>query len=211
LANKEIVQLLDKAIKVRVDLAKRPDLAQRFLSRELPTVIFFDADGQELERTRGFLDPEMFKTEFARAHDPEANFPALARKAAENREDLVLQEGLLNAYLSRHMLDEGLALVDELATLAPVGQEGWPGEMMLWRGLLLERGKRWAEAIEILNVFLVDHPQHVLIEEGFFLKAKCAHLKGDAELAKGTLNDFLAKFPFSPRVPEAQELIDYKY
>ena len=50
----------DKILVVKIDVDKEPTLAEKFQVMSVPTVIVLK-DGQELERTIGFVDKEGYK------------------------------------------------------------------------------------------------------------------------------------------------------
>jgi uncharacterized protein YyaL (SSP411 family) len=56
-----VVELLrDKFIAVKVDVDARPDLAERYGDWGWPATVFFSADGDEVGKLKGYIDPDRF-------------------------------------------------------------------------------------------------------------------------------------------------------
>ena len=52
--------LRDKFIAVKVDVDARPDLAERYGDWGWPATVLFSADGAEIGKFKGYIDPERF-------------------------------------------------------------------------------------------------------------------------------------------------------
>ena len=56
----------EKAVAVKIDVDQHSDLASKYGIRSLPTIIFTNADGEEVSRFIGYRDAEGFLKEFNR-------------------------------------------------------------------------------------------------------------------------------------------------
>ena len=56
----------EKAVAVKIDVDQHSDLASKYGIRSLPTIIFTNADGEEVSRFIGYRDAEGFLKEFKR-------------------------------------------------------------------------------------------------------------------------------------------------
>lgn len=61
-----ITSVKDKAVAVKIDVDENGTLASKYSIRSLPTVVFVDADGNELSRFIGYRDAEGFLKEFSK-------------------------------------------------------------------------------------------------------------------------------------------------
>ena len=63
----EVIDLVkEKAVAVKIDVDQYGDLASKYGIRSLPTIIFTNADGEEVSRFIGYRDAEGFLKEFNR-------------------------------------------------------------------------------------------------------------------------------------------------
>lgn len=74
-----------------------------------------------------------------------------------------------------------------------------------------ERGKRWQQALEAVDVFLREYPQSSLRWEGRFLKAAVLNKSGKGEEARGEYGAIIEDRPGKPLVAEAWYLIGLSY
>ena len=59
-ANTTVDALSDKFVCVKIDTDKNQDLSKKYGVRGLPTVVFFDKEGKEINRIVGFRGPDDF-------------------------------------------------------------------------------------------------------------------------------------------------------
>ena len=57
----------DKAVALRIDAEKQPELARRYQIDAYPTLLLLKADGTEIDRFVGFREPATFLAEFTSA------------------------------------------------------------------------------------------------------------------------------------------------
>jgi len=66
-SDKEVINSVrERAVAVKIDVDKRADLASKYGIRSIPTIIFTDANGEEVSRFIGYRDAEGFLKEFDR-------------------------------------------------------------------------------------------------------------------------------------------------
>lgn len=66
-SDKEVINSVqERAVAVKIDVDKRGDLASKYGIRSIPTIIFTDADGEEVSRFIGYRDAKGFLEEFNR-------------------------------------------------------------------------------------------------------------------------------------------------
>lgn len=115
--------LAERVVAIRVELEREEDLARRLRVEAVPTVLFVDAEGAELDRLTGFLEPQRFLS-IARGslQGKDALARARARVAADAK-DVRARLEIARILLDRGSHAEALA---ELLWCFDHGAEGDP-------------------------------------------------------------------------------------
>lgn len=100
--------LVAKAVAIKVDVEKRDDLSSRFRIHVVPTILFLNDAGIELDRITGYVDGRSFKPEaesILAGGDPVAR---VKKRLVGRENDPHLRIDLARAYSDRGQLQESL-------------------------------------------------------------------------------------------------------
>ncbi len=112
-ADEDVLALIDEAyVPIYVDQDARPDVSARYEDWGWPATVLFDADGTELAKLRGYVEPERFAALLAAFRDdptpgPSAIAPAPPRLDRARALDPALRDELEQRRLSAYDDDNG--------------------------------------------------------------------------------------------------------
>ncbi len=137
----QVLALLEKNfISVKADHDKRPDLAERYRDWGWPATIVFAADGTEIVKRAGYIDPDAMRRMLTAIIDdpsPEAGQLSLPKQFIR---EAVLSEATRSKLLQRHIQ----AYDTELGGLA-INQKFIDRDSVEWDLLLAKKGDKDAE------------------------------------------------------------------
>ncbi|MFC1600731.1 thioredoxin family protein [Candidatus Sumerlaeota bacterium] len=211
LADDKVQELLKDCLVVRVNAYVSRKWAKRYGVRELPVIVLLDARGRELDRSQTLYFPNDFASFHVRAHDPERNFQALVKEAEEGPANFELQNGLLEEFVRRGQLAAGLKLLERVLETTPAEEREWRIKFAYQRGLLNSQAGRFPQALEALEAFYAEFPNDEKAQDYFFLKTDVLIKMSREPEAKKVLEEFIDKYPTSPRAKQARDMVKHTF
>lgn len=208
-AHPEVIRRLQSMTCGKVNTEQQPGLGRRFGVRGLPTVLFLDRHGQEIDRLNGFVPGEPFAQYL---DDVMAQADHSATRAEELRRDPrnpVRVYALADELIAQGRLEEAEPL---LARLTPVGADaGSAVEAEAVLDLAVVRAGRGdrERACAILTKFLTAYPHSPRRLEAALRLGQLLAEKGEIEAARAHLERVAAAGQGSWKAAEARRLLGH--
>ncbi len=196
---KESVQkLAAQFIPVKINAYAESKLSEQYGIAGTPTLLILDQQGVELSRLPGYVASDRVE------HYLEEAVPALADKGGK-AELWMKAQGLIDQghYEEALPVLESFLSGDLGSDLA--GKEEWARFML---ALAYGKKENHARARELFEQFIQKFPDSELMDKALYCLALAKLHLSDRDSARQTLTDLLAKYPQSPVVKQAQELLN---
>ncbi|MFC2161608.1 hypothetical protein ACFLRX_08160 [Acidobacteriota bacterium] len=178
------------------------DWSTTFSTPGTPTVIFLDAEGEEIDRFFGFGGEDAGKEEvFQMLKDFSAGVNTLAAVKAEleqNPEDVDINYKMAKKYFRRYEMPEAIPYFEKVLELDPDNTKGYKEEASYRVALQLARTQSDPSALE---VFIASNPENKDYLRTAYLTAASTHARNkDLEKAKKLYEAAMETLPDDARL-----------
>ena len=126
----KVVDFLNSTVPVKYDCEKGygETLAKQFKVVAYPTMVLLDAQGREIDRHLGYLDPPEFLEVMEGYAKGIGTVAFYEKKIAENPNDIETLHTLGTKYTDAVRVDEAVAALEKVMELDPGDERGWRAE-----------------------------------------------------------------------------------
>lgn len=178
-------------------------LANSMQIRQFPAVIFYDSNGEELDRIVGYKEPSSFLRLAVEAIDPKSNYVLLRERLRSNPKDVEALYYMGRKYQRRGNPDQAAKYFDQVADLDPQNTTGFADNLLLRRAERLQMQARFQPALEMIERLEVKHPDTDEKDYAQYLKARLLWVLDRREESLAGYRQFLKDFPLSEYKPQA--------
>lgn len=196
-----------KYINLRVTVSDEDytDWRKRFKTSGTPTVVFLDANGEEIDRFVGFGGDEEAKEEtFQMVKDFAAGIntlPAILAEQEKNPEDVDIDYKLAKKYLARYEVAKATPLFEKVLELDPDNTKGYKEEATYRVALSAARSQRDPMALE---AFIASNPKNRdYLYSAYTTVARTHAGNENLDKARETYEKGLEAFPDNARMMNA--------
>ncbi|GEM_PF-3469827 len=196
---KEAIQkLAAQFVPVKINAYAESGLSEQYGIAGTPTLLILDQQGTELSRLPGYVAPDRVQSYLEEA------VPALTDKGGK-AELWIKAQGLIDQghYEEAIPVLESFLSGDLSRDLA--GKEEWARFML---ALAYGKKENHVRARELFEQFIQKFPNSELMDKALYCLALAKLHLSYWDSARQTLTDLLAKYPQSPVVKQAQELLN---
>jgi len=171
--------------------------------RQFPTVVFYDAQGRELDRFTGFREPATFLRLAAEAVDPQSNYVLLKERLKVNPRDIEALYFMGRKYQRRGDPVQAARYFDQVADLDPRNEAGFADNLLLRRAERLQQETKFEQAMEMIRRHDEQFPDGDEADFAAYLKARLLWLLNRPEEALAGYAGFAREYPLSDFKPQA--------
>ncbi|MBN1515673.1 tetratricopeptide repeat protein [Candidatus Sumerlaeota bacterium] len=208
LAGDEFRRTFQDWTRVKLDASAHGDVARKFGVCAIPTVIFLNSAGTELERAEGYMPLADFLMRYDAAMSGEENLPARIERAMAGDAEQDEARELVGLLLRRNAADAGLRLTERLAEQAAEFDFVWRGELGFYRAEFYSRGGELEQARDALREFLEEFSLHEQAPAALLKLAQTELALDDYAAARKALERFIADYPDHPLAPAAENMLN---
>ncbi|MDQ1352633.1 MAG: thioredoxin 1 [Acidobacteriota bacterium] len=191
---------------IKINPEKDTEAENKFKVYSYPTLVIFKADGAELDRMLGFIDPE---TLIKNLEDLKKGIGTLADLLAKYKEypetdksfeKITLMFGILDKYIARADYPQALELIDRIIEFDKDNVLRQAAKAMYQRGYIYYKWKKYQQAVNALLEISKVYPQSQEAEDGYASAAYYSEKIKDPKLTLEILKGFIKKFPNSKNI-----------
>ncbi|MBI3923101.1 MAG: thioredoxin family protein [Armatimonadetes bacterium] len=190
--NREVLAESRNWINLKIDVDKNPKLSEKYSTPYLPTILFLNAQGDEVKRNEGFLDPVAFLDFAKEAHKTEKDLREALETLAQNPEDLEANYKLALVSYARKNFKRGQEHMEKVLALDPQNSKGYGPELFMRSGLAHGMNRDFKKAIELFGRGVKDYPDSSVFDETRYYLALSYQFDGQLSKAKEVLAQVVA-------------------
>ncbi len=192
----ESQKALDKFIKVRLDLKRDADIAKACAIDAGPAIVFYDSEGNELDRYVGFVNAQTFIA-WTAAISVETSYATAKAGLKNNPRDPKANYHMGRQYLHRRDAKEAWRYFENYLQFDPEDRSAFADNIQLRRiEDLLQAGKT-NNVAKALEEFLGKWPESDEKDRAEYLKCRTLWLQGRTRVAEKAFKDFIRNYPES--------------
>jgi thiol:disulfide interchange protein DsbD len=191
----------------KVNADREPLLSQQFGIRGLPTILFFDRHGREIDRVKGFVKPSPFASYMDDVLAASDRTALLAAELREDPDDPIRIYGLADEMLAHGRFAEATPLLASLTPVGPYAGSALEADAVLDLALARQGVGDEAAARDILAVFVDAYPESPRHLEAELHLGRLFLALGEPDEARPHLQTVVARAPGSWKAAEAERLI----
>lgn len=200
----KVARALEGAIAVKIDGEKGqgPSVVERYHVVGYPTVLFLDAQGQEIDRVFGFLPAADFQQTAADYLAGRRTLTDLQRALRASPEDNDLRYDVGRRLVIRGQLDEALKVFSPIFEKDRDNTVGFVPKIhfLLGKYAYLRGRKDPRKAVEHFQALLADHPDSPEAASAPYEMGRAFHQLGDPVKAMAAFEQWIALSPGAGRV-----------
>lgn len=183
---------------LRLDAEKNErgaSLRERFEVNDFPTFLLLDAEGEEIDRLKGYIPPERFALDLRTQVASPLSFGNLKRRVALEPDSVDAHYQLGRKLLERVRFGEAVEHLSRVLELDPSNESGKSDAGLFFLAQSLSRVGEQAASLDALAALEKRFPDSPHIADAAVLKAELLLLEGRTEEASATLQAFVAANP----------------
>jgi len=188
--------ILDKFVKVGLDIERNKDIADECGVSAGPAILFFDSQGNELDRFTGFVTARNFIA-WTAAISPETSYSKAKAGLKDNPRDPESNYQMGCKYLHRRGAKQAWRYFSNCEQFDPEDKAGFADNIQLRRiEDQLQQGKI-ENAAKALEAFSAKWPESDETDRVEYLKARTLWLVGRTQVSAKAFRDFIEAYPKS--------------
>ncbi|MBS1514669.1 MAG: thioredoxin fold domain-containing protein [Bacteroidetes bacterium] len=196
-SNKAVVKYAEKhQINWKTDAEKEgKDLAKKYGVNSYPTLLFVDADGNEIDKIIGFYPAPDFLENIKKINERKSSLAYLQSNYNNNKTDLKANLDLANRLIAEGKADDAKKYLNYIIQTDVSNSQGYTDDAELLIAMMEVKDKTSEAYIKDVNILLEKYPKTNLSKDvKLFLSDKYTESKND-EMALLTLKGLYKKFP----------------
>lgn len=203
----QVIQRAQFMTCTKVNADREPLLSQRFGIRGLPTILFFDRHGREIDRVKGFVKASPFATYLDDVLAASDRTALLAAEFEQDPDDPIRIYGLADEMLAHGRFAEATPLLASLTPVGPHAGSALEADAVLDLALARQGVGDETAARDILGAFVDSYPDSPRYFEAELHLGRLFLVLGAPEEARTHLKTVVAGSPGSWKAAEAARLI----
>lgn len=195
--NKEVVEYANAhQINWKTDAEKEgKDLAKKYAVSGYPTLVFIDADGNEIDKIVGFYPAPDFLANIKKINDRKSTLAYLQETYSTDKTNLKANLDLANKLIETGKGEDAKTYLSFIIQQDASNNEGYTDDAELLMAMMEVKDKKPEAYISEVSGLLEKYPSTNLDKDAkIFLSDKYSEVKND-EKALATLNDLIQKYP----------------
>jgi len=201
----DVVTFLDTTVPARYDCEKGygETLAKKYKVLAYPTLMLLDAEGKEIDRHVGYLDPPEF-IEVIGNYTRGINTVAFyEKKLAETPNDIELLHTLGQKYTDGVRVDDAVETLEKVMALDPKDEHGWRAEILYNLGEAGYEGQRYDTSKKYFEKVIDQYPDSDWYESALQRLARVEYKLENADGAVANMQKYLDRHPDDPKAMNA--------
>jgi thioredoxin-like negative regulator of GroEL len=165
--------------------------AKRFKVSGYPTVILLEPSGNEVDRVRGYMQPEQFATTMVNSLEGIGTLWALQQKDREDRNNPKILYAIGQKYLSQGNIGDARSNLERVTNIDPDNQSGYSDSAQFALAVMFRNEREWYKAAEGFRKLLKDYPDSEMREDAQLYLGWLYSKAGDTKEALKSYDDFL--------------------
>lgn len=199
-------------ILIKINPEKDKTAEDQFKVYSYPTLVVFNAKGEEIDRILGYRNTADLTTELSNAQKGIGTLSHLLTqyqktKGIADKTNFVIISAIMNKYIARADYPQALELVETILTLDPQNKHKQAAGAMFQRGYIYYKWKNYKKAVNALLEIHTRFPQTEEAKNGFHAAAYYAGKFKDKPLALNVMKQFIKTFPQDKDLADIQERI----
>lgn len=195
--NKEVVDYANAhQVNWKTDAEKEGvDLAKKYNVTGFPTLVFVDADGNEIDKIVGFYPAKDFLEMIKKINDGKSTLTYFQNYQKNNPADLKANLDLANKLIEAGKTDDAAKYLKYIIEQDAQNAAGYTDDAEFNLAMLSDKNKKAETYIADVNALLIKYPETNLDKDAkFFLGDKYPELKQEDESLK-LYNELAVKYP----------------
>lgn len=208
---KVLSQLADEFVWLRLNPEKSEQgalLRQRFGVSGYPTILFFNPEGQELDRLQGFLPPEHFVEAVNGAISSADSLPVLREELEENPEDPSIHYRIGEKLMGQRKYSRAALFFEKAVEFDPENQTGnLPASLYYLAEAQMYLGEK-EHAVDTLEELRRSFPESDYAAEADLMEAEILLSQGERSKAELLLAQFLDDNPSHQSADKIRQFLE---
>jgi tetratricopeptide (TPR) repeat protein len=187
---------LDKFVKVRFDMERDKEIADECGVFAGPAIVFYDSEGNELDRFTGFVSAQAFIA-WTAAISPETGYTKAKAILKNNPHDPAANYYMGCKYLHRRDAEQAWRYFENCEQNDPEGAAGFADNIQLGRIENQIQQGDIAAAAKALEEFQTVWPESDVADRAEYLRCRTLWLQGHPGVAEEAFQDFIRNYPKS--------------
>lgn len=208
LAVAAVVDASQEFVCVRLDTATKASDAQRLDVRGAPTILIVDAQGNEMSRLVGLVEPARLLEQLAEARRGKLTFREAKRLAMRSPEDVQANWKVAQTYLEDGREDLADPHLRNVIAHDDENRYGYTNKAMFALGFCLGKRGEYAKSVYCLEKLLERWPNFKDKDKALYCLGLSDLAIGQKEKGRAALEQLVREFPESSTVKSAKEALE---
>jgi periplasmic divalent cation tolerance protein len=207
-SDRAVLDEAEKFICARVNAADDADTARKFDVRGAPTILFLDAEGNEMSRITGLVDKLSLMAKLEEARRSKLTFREAHRLALKDPADVQANWRVAETYLEEGREDLAEPHLRNVVEHDENNQYGFTDDAMFALGFALGKRGQYAQAVYAFEHVVEKWPSFKDKDKALYCLGISALALGQKEKGRAALEQLVREFPNSGTVKSAQQALE---